>query len=335
MGMSVFASGLVNLLLTIESYGIDPAPLFAAEEINIQFPVDPSLRIPFKKMDSIWAEVRKLCDDEAIGLRSAECYSISQFGALGYAWQASSTLRSAFERMKRFVHLVNDDLVIRIEDRDDCMVVTASLNVSSESEASIVDRGLGLFTKMCRMVYGEQFRLESINFKHEGPLDIKPYFEFFGCKLNFNQADNQLLIHQSIADKVLLGADPEMAMLTDQVLTRRLVQIDKSDIVARVQAVFVDQLSLGDVNDDSVAEALHMSVRTLHRKLADVNSSFRAVLVETRRKLADQYIMDSSLTLTEITFLLGFSEQSSFSRAFKTWTGSTPTELRQARLGHQ
>ena len=95
--------------------------------------------------------------------------------------------------------------------------------------------------------------------------------------------------------------------------------------------MLMEQLPNGQVSDDSVAAALYMSVRTMHRKLADVNQNFRTLLVEMRRNLAELYIMDNSLTLTEISLLLGFSEPSSFSRAFKGWTGSAPSEIRQAR----
>ena len=91
-----------------------------------------------------------------------------------------------------------------------------------------------------------------------------------------------------------------------------------------------EQMPHGNISDDSVADALHMSVRTLHRKLAELNCNFRAILVELRRDLAEQYIMDNSLTLTEISLLLGFSEPSSFSRAFKNWTGKAPSEARQS-----
>jgi len=69
----------------------------------------------------------------------------------------------------------------------------------------------------------------------------------------------------------------------------------------------------------------------MHRKLVDAESSFRALLAEIRRDLAEAYILDNSLTLTEISLLLGFSEPSSFSRAYKGWTGTAPSEVRQAR----
>ena len=181
------------------------------------------------------------------------------------------------------------------------------------------------------MVCGDHFRLQAVNFMHAEPRDIKPYFEYFGCQLNFDQDENQLLIPLSIADELLIGGNPELALLNDQVITRRLALLDRNDIVARVQSAVLEQLPHGNISDDSVASALHMSVRTMHRKLVDEDQNFRNLLVEMRRNLAELYIMDNSLTLTEISMLLGFSEPSSFSRAFKSWTGSAPSEIRQAR----
>jgi AraC-like DNA-binding protein len=185
---------------------------------------------------------------------------------------------------------------------------------------------------MCRLIYGDKFRLQAVNFEHDKPRDMKPYFEFFGCQINFNQEQNQLLIPLALADEVLAGANPELALLNDQVVTRRLALLDRSDIVARVQATLMEQLPSGQTSDASVAESLHMSVRTMHRKLTEVDKNFRTLLVEMRRSLAEQYILDNSLTLTEISLLLGFSEPSSFSRAFKNWTGKAPSEARQAQV---
>ena len=330
--MSVFAPGMINMWRAIESCGIDPEPLFAAEGIKIQLPIDPGTRLSYEKIDRVRANAVELSGDEAFGLRAASVYLPSQFGALGYAWQASLTLRRACMRLERFVRVVNDKATFHVKDRDRCMVVTLKIDAPSESETARDDGALALVTKMSRMVSGEHFRLHSVNFRHAPPGDIKPYFEFFGCELNFNQAENQLLIPLSIADEILAGANPELALLNDKVATRRLARMDKDDIVARVRAILVDQLPLGGISDDTVADALHMSVRTMHRKLTDAESNFRSLLVEMRRDLAELYIMDNSLTLTEISLLLGFSEPSSFSRAFKNWTGTAPSEARQARL---
>jgi AraC-like DNA-binding protein len=329
--MSVFAPSVINLWKTIESYGVDPRPLFEAEDIRVKLPIDPCVRLRYTKIDRLRAKAEKLCGDEAFGLRAAAVYLPSQLGALGYAWQASLNLRNAFQRLERFIRVVNDKARIEIENKGGCMVVTLGVNVDTECEFARDDGALALITRMCRLVSGDNFRLQAVNFTHSEPRDIKPYFEYFGCQLNFDQVENQLLIPLTFADETLFGANPELALLNDKVVTRRLAKIDHDDIVTRVQATLVEQLPHGNISDDSVADALHMSVRTMHRKLAGENRNFRTLLVEMRRDLAEQYILDNSLTLTEISLLLGFSEPSSFSRAFKSWTGTAPSEARQAR----
>ena len=219
-----------------------------------------------------------------------------------------------------------------MEDHQDCLVV--SVRVVDEGSTSVIheDAGLALITRICHMLYGDKFWLSGVNFRREKPKSIKPYFQFFGCSMEFGQAQNQLLIPLSIVDETLEGAHPGLALLNDKLLMHRLANIDRNDIVARVRATLVEQLPDGDTTDESVAKALHMSTRTLHRKLRSSNRSYRSVVVETRQQLASHYIKDMTLTLTEISLLLGFSEASSFTRAFKNWTDSTPTQMRQTRL---
>jgi AraC-like DNA-binding protein len=233
--------------------------------------------------------------------------------------------------MERFIRVANDQAVVLVEDMNDCMVVTLRLNLPSECVSARDDSALATTTRMCRLIYGDHFRLQKVNFKHARPRDLKPYYEYFGCEVNFDQPVNQLFIPLSIADELLAGANPELALLNDQVVMRRLALMDRNDIVNRVRSALMEQLPNGNISDDSVAASLHMSVRTMHRKLAEANQNFRALLVEVRRSLAELYILDNSLTLTEISLLLGFSEPSSFSRAFKSWTGSAPSEIRQTR----
>lgn len=330
--MSVFAPTVINLWKAIESYGLDPEPLFAAEDIRVRLPIDPSMRLPYENIDRVRARAVELCGDEAFGIKAACVFVASQLGALGYAWQASLTLRKAFLRLERFIRVVNDKAVVEVQDGDGCMQVTLKLDVPSQCVSARDDGAMATITRMCRLVYGDNFRLQKINFKHAAPADTKPYFEYFGCQLNFDQPENQLFIPVSMADEYLAGANPELALLNDQVITRHLALMDRNDIVSRVRSALMEQLPSGNVSDDSIAGSLHMSVRTMHRKLAEANQSFRTMLVEIRRSLAELYILDNSLTLTEISLLLGFSEPSSFSRAFKSWTGEAPSEARQAQM---
>ena len=138
--MSVFAPTVVLLWRTIELYGIDPAPLFEAENVHLKLPIDPGMRVPYEKIDRIRSKAVKLCGDESFGMRTASLYVSSQLGALGYAWQSSLTLRKACLRLERFIRVVNDKARILVEDKDTCMVVTLNLDISSENE-SVRDDG--------------------------------------------------------------------------------------------------------------------------------------------------------------------------------------------------
>ena len=105
-------------------------------------------------------------------------------------------------------------------------------------------------------------------------------------------------------------------------MVRYLASQAKGDIVNRVKTAILEKLGEGSVTEATIADELHMSTRNLNRKLGAENTSFKALLLEIRTELANQYINDATLTLTEISFMLGFSEISSFSRAYKRWTGS-------------
>jgi AraC-like DNA-binding protein len=104
--------------------------------------------------------------------------------------------------------------------------------------------------------------------------------------------------------------------------------LNSSDIVSRVKRAIVHDLPSGTPNEADIAKRAFVSSRTLQRKLADEGTSFRALLLEVRRELAEKYILDNSMPLAEISYMLGFSDTSSFSRAFKRWTGDPPNAYR-------
>ena len=131
-------------------------------------------------------------------------------------------------------------------------------------------------------------------------------------------------------DKYLIGANPQLARLNDQVMIEYLAKLDKENIIDRVTAVIVDMLPSGGVVEESVAKTLNMSVRSLQRRLQQVGTTFRTLFETARRDLASTYVEDPEIELVEVAFLLGFSDQSAFSRAFKRWTGHTPSEARKA-----
>ena len=150
------------------------------------------------------------------------------------------------------------------------------------------------------------------------------YYEFFRCELLFSVETAEIVMPISVADEPLVGFNPQLVQNLDQMIVDYLAKKDQDDIVSRTRAEILNGLPSGTVSLESVADALHMSTRSLIRKLADENESFKNLLASIRKELGEKYVMNKGLSLTEISFLLGFSETSSFSRAYKNWTGMSP-----------
>ena len=151
--------------------------------------------------------------------------------------------------------------------------------------------------------------------RRDEPEDRQPWDDFFRCPIHFGAEANSVIVSSEALDEPLPSANPILAQMNERVVVQRLAKLDRDNVIGRVRGAIMEQLPSGDVSDESVAEALHMTPRTLHRRLKEDGETFRTVLKSVRQDLAEQYLADPTLTLTEITFLLGFSEMSSFSRA--------------------
>ncbi len=124
-------------------------------------------------------------------------------------------------------------------------------------------------------------------------------------------------------------AHPELARVNDKVVMEYLARIDKDSITLKVRSHIIDHLPNGAPRQENIAESLNMSLRKLQRKLQDEDTNYKELLEDTRRSLAQTYIKQNNRSIGEITYLLGFSEPSNFTRAFKRWTGRTPANYRE------
>jgi AraC-like DNA-binding protein len=133
----------------------------------------------------------------------------------------------------------------------------------------------------------------------------------------------------------LPAANAELARQNDAVVMALLARMDRDDIIARVRALFIELLPSGECSKEKVAARLNMSDRSLQSKLAIRNTSYRNLLNETRRELAQLYIRQGLHSVSEVTYLLGFADVSSFSRAFRSWEGLSPSEYKDQSLGRR
>lgn len=331
--MSLFAPATFLLWQTIESYGLDPKRLYADEGIHIQPPGDPMQRIPLEAIDRIRNRAVELSGDKAFGLRMADFLHPSNFGALGYAWLASATLKSALDRLSRYIRVVSTTWQFQLDEVDDALVVTDPDHRDPLELGVRDDCIMAILVQLCRFNCGKEFRPRKVAFRHHRPENEGPWKKFFNCPVYFDQPENQFWISRIYADKLLPSANAQLAHINDQLMARDIARLNSMDIVARTRAVIVEQLASGDISESTVSAAMLMTARNMHRKLSAEGANFSSLLATCRLEAADRYLRDSALSITEIAFLLGFSQASSFSRAYRSWTGISPTAKRKTISG--
>ena len=327
--MSVFAPALGALWEQLQGYGIDPEPLFREEGIDPEMLFDAGARIPLDRYQRLDVKAAKLSGDPYFGLKGAEYSRPAHLGALGFAWLASSSLRTAFQRLSRYAKVIQEKLTIELDEDDEFFYVRLDAHMPLLNKRIRENGQLAAVVKFSRVIAGKDFNPAKICLKQSEPEDAGYYYELFRCLLEFNAKATTFVIRLEDVDKRLTGSNDQLAKLNEHIVVKYLAHSEKHDIVNRVKAAIIDGLANGQVTETSIAKEMHTTPRNLHRKLQKEDASFKTLLTGVRKELAQQYIQDRSKTLTEISFMLGFSEVSSFSRAFKGWTGRPPSEARQ------
>ena len=248
---------------------------------------------------------------------------------MGYAWLASHTLRDALNRFVRYLRIVSEKIFLSLEEDTKGLTLVLSYKILGMRVPAQIDMGMAMSIHICRLNLGENLKPTAVSFMHAEPSCAGEYLALFRAPVKFSAERDSITFSLKDVDRYLMGTNPQLARLNDQVMIEYLAKLDKDDIVNRVAAVIVDMLPSGGVADEKVAEALSMSVRSLQRRLKEVGTTFRTILDTTRSDLASTYVRDPDIELAEVAFLLGFSDQSAFSRAFKRWTGIPPIEARK------
>jgi len=316
----------------VEMHGIDARALLLEVGIDPATLRDPSARIPSAFWDTAGATAAALIPDPAFGLRAARCWHPSNLGALGHAWLASSTLRTGLQRLERYSRILGEKAQLKITDtRDGLRLAYDHRRRDPVLRVIGTDFVLSLVLDMCRMNYGASLRPVEVRLARGRPADTEPYRHFYGCPIHFEANEDSFLLTLRVADEPLPTANRQLAGTLDSILTAQLAALDKNNIPARCKSNLLDELTSGELSEEEMAKHLHMSRRTLQRKLAESNTTYQKLVDDTRRDLALRYMEDPRNTITDVTFLLGFSGQSAFSRAFKRWTGMSPTTYRDQK----
>jgi len=333
MSLTYAAPAVSMTLKIIESYDINPDPLLDNLGIDRKLIEDPNARFDYVKIDQLWYDAATIADDQNFGLRAAIYWHPSTLGALGYAWLTSTSLRTALDRFARYMAILTEGAsldvdVVHIGEVDEELSVHLNFEAISKQQPTRTDSFMAMLQTMCQANCGKDFHPTSVSLTHDKPDDPAEFYALFECPIHFSAAENRFNISKEIADKRLISANPQLALINDQIIIETLAKLEKDNIIAQVKTEILKQLPSGKVTDATVADAIHIAQRSLQRKLQKESTTFRAIFNDLRKELAQKYLQNSSMNLIDVAFNLGFGEYSSFSRAFKQWTGITPSAYR-------
>lgn len=325
-----WTAALVRLL---DADGIDTDQLLEQADITRDVLQSPGSRIPFAKDIKLWKLALEASGDPALGLRLPQFISSSAFMGMGLAMQCAETLEDSLQCLERLCELAADGVTQQLVQEGDRAFVryVAPAEIEPLLTHAELDASFASLLAMTQQSFGTPIQfIKTVSFKRSPPEDSTPYSAFFNTEVKFNQPHNELELDTSVLHTKNPNAHPELAESIEQEALSYMRRSQLGNIVLQVQMTITDLLAQGEPPTlAAVARQLLVGERQLQRKLTDANSSFASMVQEVRHRMAKQYLRQPRLSIAQITQLVGFTDQSNFTKAFKRWEGESPAAFRK------
>jgi AraC-like DNA-binding protein len=309
----------IDAMTVIEAVGIDPAVI-----------VNSDRRVSPATMQALFARAVAETGDEAFGLQAAEQIQPQVLNGLGLAWLASDTLLDGLKRMVRFCQVMTTGVDMKLVQQGDLVKLIIGPKVQDEDFVFATrDFAMGLILRMCRLTLGEYFAPVLVEMERPQPQDPDRWEYMLSSRVKFSCSQACLTFSLADLTETLITGDPVLARVNDEQIQDYLDSFSEHTLTRDVIDQIVQKLPDGAPSQQQIAETLNVSNRTLQRRLKEEGTSFMDLLNDTRLQLARKYLGQRNRSVVETAYMLGFSEPSTFSRAFKRWTGVAPAEFRE------
>lgn len=330
MAFSTLGSWALLVWEELIARGADAQAVFAESGLDVAKLKLSGARYPVQAMRVLWEKASKTAPGDDFGVSVGKRWRPTTFHALGFAWLASDTLGDAFARLVRYGALVNDRVDYSL--RSDGATFTFIIGAPSDVEATSLDAAVVSVVVMCRMLRSESFSPKRVIFPRAPNGSAISLDVFLRCPIEYTigkTTDVVVEIDRAEMDAPLNTANAELLQANERIILDHLSRLEHGRMANKVRQFLVAKLPARGVTEAQAAAALAVSMRTLQRKLLEEGESFSKLLEDTRRELADRYVRDHALSFSDVTYLLGFSDQANFSRAFRRWYNCSPSQYRK------
>lgn len=288
--------------------------------------------IPANSFARALEEAAQVTGDDCFGLHFGEHFDPKDIGALVYVVIHSPTMQVAIRNTERYLHIHNTAVRLGFSVEGDRGYLRYWLSDPArkpERQRQHNEYSMVVAVKTFRIMAGRDWTPQEIQFAHETPQRVSEHSRVFGCPVLFGCTGNAFAVKRDFGERRVPTADAKLYRVLKQHVERIASEMpSEDDLVGSVRKAIGESVGEANPTLGRMARKLATSPRTLERRLKEQGVIYRELVDDTRRRFALEYLKDRSRTLTEVAFLLGYSEVSAFSRAFKRWTGSTPLEHR-------
>ena len=310
--------------------GIDTRTLLEKANLTLQQIKNANLKLRVRDQIIFLDLVAGALRDDLFGFHLAQPLDLREFGFLYYVAASSKELGDALQRLARYSAIANEGVSVRYVGGRNVGLAFHYTGVSRHLDQHQIEFFMAMLVRLCRQLTGIRLAPLRVRFAHHRSGRTSELIKFFGGNVEFGAAVDEVSFAPTIKDMPVISADHHLNKLLitycEEALSRR--RFRRGAFRASVENAIVPLLPHGNAHLDAVASRLGVSQRTLARRLAVERLNFSTVLENLKIDLARRYLADSDLSISQIAWLLGYQEVSSFTHAFKRWSGKTPRQAR-------
>jgi AraC-like DNA-binding protein len=318
------------MVAACERLGLDAEVLLHAAGISRETLEDPDARLEASKVSALWTKAYELSGDPVLSLHAAEACPIGAYKVIDYMAANAGTVGEAFRYASRYFGLINTAISLPIDETGD----PVTFEVVDGSGPAGVSRPyaeycFAAFVLHIRAGTGVDFPVRRVTFVHPSPPDTTEHERVFGCPVQFEAEHTRMSVDRAAWETPGTGAHPGVLKVLADHADLLLQKLPRGpDLVERTRRAIGERLRGGDSSLESVARELGTSARSLQRHLGELGYTYNVLADEMRAATARLYLQQPDIAISEVAYLLGFADPSTFNRAFKRWTGSTPARAR-------
>jgi AraC-like DNA-binding protein len=294
---------------------------------------DSDKRIDFKKAYHSWELAVKASNDPLLGLHLGESTNPSILGLIGHLMQSSPTLLQAFQTVCQHSEVATDMFEYRTKEKNGEVLlqfIPAALwmNVSPDSARHAMEQAMAGTLHVFYLLSGKKFYPVRAEFNYKRKHNVREYERVFQSPLTFNSKVSQLIFYKHQLDATVLSYDKSLYSVFDKMLREKKEKQNDHSTVGSIRQLILNEFKGQVPPIEILASRLNLTTRSLQRRLADENTSFRDLTAELREEVATQLLASRHVKVSEVARLLGYSEASSFRRAYKNWKGNSPSQIK-------